>query len=141
QIPDLPMSPEPSRPDSPSDVPPATGPGLAVSATSLPYEAMFLASPLPASVSRLSDGRLIAANDLWMAMAGWERDAVIGRTSVELGLWPSEAQRQAFVDNLSPLQQTRTLRLAQGIKHSVRLHAVRIEAEIGTLLLTFAVEV
>ncbi len=141
QIPDLPMSPEPSRPDSPSDVPPATGPGLAVSATSLPYEAMFLASPLPASVSRLSDGRLIAANDLWLAMAGWERDAVIGRTSVELGLWPSEAQRQAFVDNLSPLQQTRTLRLAQGIKHSVRLHAVRIEAEIGTLLLTFAVEV
>ena len=110
----------------------------------LPYEAIFLASPLPASVSRLSDGQLIAVNDAWLVLHGSDRDSVIGRSPVDLGFWPSKAQRQCFVDKLgtpSEAQHRHTLRLAGGIEHSVRIHSARIEAEPEPLLLAFIVEV
>jgi PAS domain S-box-containing protein len=114
------------------------------SGATLPYEAMFLASPLPASVSRLSDGQLIAVNDAWLVLHGSDRDSVIGRSPVDMGFWPSKAQRQAFVDKLgtpSEVQHRHTLRLAGGIEHSVRIHSARIEAEPEPLLLAFIVEV
>lgn len=107
----------------------------------LPYEAMFLASPLPASVSCLSDGRLIAVNDAWLVMTGRTRDAVIGRTTLELGLWLRETDRQSFVDDLSGLEQERILLLANGERIQVRLHGVKIAAESQPMLLVFAVEV
>jgi PAS domain S-box-containing protein len=105
---------------------------------------MFLATPLPASVSRLSDGCLLAVNDAWLAMVGRTRESVIGRTSVELGLWPTQAHRQAFVDQAgtaSEAEQRHLLHLAHGAEHSVRLHAVRIEAVPEPLLLVFAIEI
>ncbi len=138
------MSSEPSRPDQPSDPSPVVGSALQGSASVLPYEALFLASPLPASVSRLSDGHLIAVNDAWLALHGRERESVIGRTSVELGFWPAEVKRQAFIDKLgtaSEVQHRHTLRLAGGIEHSVRIHSARIEAKPEPLLLAVIVEV
>ncbi|MFT7402750.1 MAG: PAS domain S-box-containing protein, partial [Hydrogenophaga sp.] len=140
---DLPMSPESSRPERPSDLPSASGSAWVAAASTLPYETMFLASPLPASVSGLRDGRLIAVNDAWLAMAGCERDSVMGRTTVELGLWPAEAQRQAFVEQLGTAgesQQRYLMRLAGGLDHSVRIHSVKIEASPEPLLLAFIVE-
>ena len=109
----------------------------------LSYEAMFLASPLPASVSRLKDGRLIAVNDAWLALHGRERSSVIGRLSIELGFWPTESQRQAFVETVgSPesAQLRHLLRLAGGVMHSVRIHSVKIEATPEPLLLLFFVQ-
>jgi PAS domain S-box-containing protein len=142
-IADLPMPSETSRPERPSDLPSARGSAWVAAVSVLPYETMFLASPLPASVSRLCDGRLIAVNDAWLAMTGWDRDSVIGRTTVELGMWPAEAPRQAFVHQLGTAgepQQRHLLRLAGGVHHSVRIHSVKIEASPEPLLLAFAVE-
>jgi PAS domain S-box-containing protein len=137
------MPSEPNRPERSNEVVLAAGLGLPASASTLPYEAFFLASPLPASVSRFSDGRLIAVNDAWLALHGWERPSVIGLTSVELGFWPAEAQRKAFVDAVTTpgaTQHRQLLRLAGGTEHSVRLHGVKIEAEPEPLLLLYFVE-
>jgi PAS domain S-box-containing protein len=142
QTADLPMPSEPIRPDRPTESPTA-GAAREASTMALPYEAMFLASPLPASVSSLSDGRLIAVNDAWLAMTGWDRGLVIGRTTVELGMWPAEAPRRAFVYQLGTAgepQQRHLLRLAGGVDHSVRIHSVKIEALPEPLLLAFVVE-
>jgi PAS domain S-box-containing protein len=144
QIADSPMPSQPSRPDHSSDAPPAIGSAFAAAGSALPFEAMFRASPLPASVSGLSDGRLIAVNDAWLAMTGLKRDTVIGRTTVEVGLWPAQAQRQAFLGQLGTAgepQQRHLLRLAGGVEHSVRIHSVRVEAEPEPLLLAFIVEI
>ena len=104
---------------------------------------MFHASPQPTMVTRLRDGCLIAVNDAWLAITGRERDSVIGRTGVELGLWPTEAQRQAFVDTLgtpNETEQRHLLRFAGGDKRSVRIHSVKMEAAPESLLLTVAIE-
>jgi PAS domain S-box-containing protein len=71
--------------DPATDLPPAA----------LPFEALFRAAPVPASISRERDGCLLAVNDAWLAMTGLRAEDVIGRTTVALGHWPSEADRQA----------------------------------------------
>ena len=109
----------------------------------LSYEALFLASPLPASVSGLNDGRLIAVNDAWLTLHGRKRSSVIGRTSVELGFWPTESKRQAFLETLGSPDSSKLrhqLLLAGGVAHSVRIHSVEIEATPEPLLLLFFVE-
>lgn len=138
------MSTEPNRLEPLSDAPSASGWARAAAALALPYETMFLAYPLPASVSGLRDGRLIAVNDAWLAMTGMARDAVIGRTTVELGLWPTEAQRQAFAEQIVSAgepQRRYLLRLAGGLDHSVRIRSVKLETEPEPLLLAFIVEI
>ena len=138
------MPSEPSRPASPSDASAASGLAFAAATSALPFEALFLASPLPTSVTRLCDGRLMAVNDAWLTLTGRERGSVIGLTGVALGFWPTEAQRQAFVEKLGTpggAQDQHLLRLASGEEHSVRIHGVRIEAEPAPLLLTVVIEV
>lgn len=138
------MPPKPSRPDHPSDASLVTGSVLGASATAVPFEAMFLASPLPTSVTRLSDGCVLAVNDAWLALAGCERESVVGHTGGALGFWSNEAQRQAFVDALDTpgaTEQRHLLRLAGGAEHSVRIHGVKIQAGSEFLLLALIVEV
>jgi len=60
----------------------------------------FRASPAPMSISKIDDGLTLEVNDEWLAMLGFSRDEVIGRTSTELGCWGDGAQRNAFVDLL-----------------------------------------
>ena len=50
----------------------------------LPFEAMFMASPVAASVTRLHDGRLLAVNQAWVDLTGVSRERAIGRTTLEL---------------------------------------------------------
>ena len=47
---------------------------------------VFHASPLAMSISRIRDGCIIDANDGLLRMMGYPREAVIGRTSIALGL-------------------------------------------------------
>ncbi len=141
QTADLTMPSEPIRPDRPTHAPTPAAAARGASAVALPYEALFLASPLPASVSCLSDGRLLAVNEAWLVMTGRTREAVIGRTTLELGFWLRETDRQSFVDNLGTFEQERTLLLANGEHIQVRLHGVKIDAEPRPVLLAFAIEV
>src|SRR5690606_27040430 len=134
------MSSLPSHPASRTHEHSAGGTGLAT-VEALSYEAIFLAAPVPASISHLSDGRMLAVNDAWVAVTGRSRESVIGRTSVEAGIWPSEAQRQAFIAGLGTAEHRYTLYFAEGAAYSVRLHGVKIAAEPHPLLLTYSYEI
>ncbi|MGB4064532.1 MAG: PAS domain S-box protein [Azonexus sp.] len=49
-------------------------------------------SPIGIGISRLSDGAIIEFNDALLAIIGFERAEVIGRTSAELGIWGDPEQ-------------------------------------------------
>ena len=103
----------------------------------IPYEVLFRSSPVPASLSRESDGRLLAVNDAWVALTGLARDAVIGRTTVELGHWLSEDDRQRYLRAVrdGAVEQEVVLRL--GRVHHVRMLTTRLQTEPEPLLLVY----
>lgn len=48
-------------------------------------------------VSRMDDGRFLEVNDAFCRLFRLTREAVIGRTSAALGLWPDRAQRERLL--------------------------------------------
>ena len=107
----------------------------------LPYEAMFMDSPVPASLSRLSDGRLVSVNRAWLAMSGLRREDVIGRTTVELGHWPSEEHRQAFLRRLDEGPSQHELCMGRSQVHHFRLYSSRIEVAPEPMLLVYLFDI
>jgi PAS domain S-box-containing protein len=51
-------------------------------------------------VSLMETGEHLAADDAYLALYEYPRDELIGRTSVELGTFPTQALRQAYVGGL-----------------------------------------
>jgi diguanylate cyclase (GGDEF)-like protein/PAS domain S-box-containing protein len=58
------------------------------------YRAVFQTSLDPISITRLSDGTYIDVNPAFLKLLGYERDEVVGRTSLELGVWVDPADRK-----------------------------------------------
>lgn len=116
-------------------------PPAAPDSPGLPYEAMFMAAPVPASLSRESDGLLLAVNDAWLAATGLTRESALGRTTVELGHWPSDAARQAYLSTLSKGPSERILCLNEDQGHRVRLLTSRLDVAPEPLLLVFLQEI
>ena len=66
------------------------------------YRRVFYASPDYVSFSRLADGVFLDVNPGFESMLGFKRADVIGRTSMEVGIWPESDpdQRKAYVEKL-----------------------------------------
>lgn len=60
------------------------------------FSAAFRASQSFITISRMSDGRWVDANDAFLHWSGFTRDEVLGRDSQELGLWPDLVARAQF---------------------------------------------
>jgi len=61
------------------------------------FATAFQASPLATAISTVAEGRFIDVNPRFEAAFGWPREALIGRSGVEVGLWPSEAARASWL--------------------------------------------
>ncbi len=72
----------------------------AVSTPSNPFARAFHASPALMAIARVADGRIIEVNAAFYAGAGYTREEVIGRTSLELKIWPNPEHRIAFMARL-----------------------------------------
>jgi diguanylate cyclase (GGDEF)-like protein/PAS domain S-box-containing protein len=57
------------------------------------FSTAFAAAPIAASIATLKDGRFIEANHNYERIFGWTREDVVGKSSVELGVWPDNATR------------------------------------------------
>lgn len=60
----------------------------------------FRASPVGLAVTRLSDGKFIELNDASTRFLGYAREELIGRTTIELAMWPKLEDRQAVITEL-----------------------------------------
>ena len=56
------------------------------------FATTFRANPVGISLSTLADGRFVDVNDSFLRLLGRPRQDVVGRTSVELGLWGGGAR-------------------------------------------------
>jgi PAS domain S-box-containing protein len=61
---------------------------------------VFRASPDAISVSELATGRFIDVNDGFERISGYRRDALIGRTSPEIGIWADTGDRRRMIEEL-----------------------------------------
>ncbi len=74
-------------PCSAPDQPPAPGPLESL------FEQAFHQSPDPIILTRVRDGCYVEANAAAQAFLGYRRDEIIGRTSLELGVWVDPGER------------------------------------------------
>jgi len=85
------------------------------------FATLFDAIPVAASISSFPDGSILDVNEVFLRTFGFERNEVIGRTALDLGLYMYPEERQALVATLQE-------------KGSVRRQEVRVLAKDGSLL-------
>ncbi len=65
------------------------------------YQAAFQLSPFRLTINRFSDGRFLEVNEAFLHDLGLRREEVLGRTSVELGLWADPDLRARYAGRLA----------------------------------------
>ncbi|HUL53965.1 MAG TPA: PAS domain S-box protein [Opitutaceae bacterium] len=61
----------------------------------------FQAVPDAALITRLHDGAILECNDRTSAIFGFSREEMLGRTTLELGVWVDPARRKALIDQVT----------------------------------------
>ena len=61
------------------------------------FSTIFRVAPVGISITRPVDGRFMDFNDGFESITGYSRDDVLGRTSVELGLWVDPGDRNRML--------------------------------------------
>jgi diguanylate cyclase (GGDEF)-like protein/PAS domain S-box-containing protein len=64
------------------------------------FKVAFRASPLAASIARMADGVFVDVNDKYEKYFGWTANDILGRSSVDIGLWTDKATRDVWIDEL-----------------------------------------
>ena len=60
----------------------------------------FRVAPVAACVTRLTDGKVVDANDRLLKEYNWTREDLLGRTTLEAGLWGVEEDRLKMVETI-----------------------------------------
>lgn len=109
------------------------------------FRTIFASVPAALSVSRASDGRFADVNQEFERVFGWSKDEVVGRTSVELGMWPNAQVRAAGLKSVEPggriLSQEILLRRRDGNLRTVRSAALLVDFDAEHLLISSFLDV
>ena len=111
----------------------------------LKFASAFTASPVAASIASVSEGRFIEVNTNFERDFGWTREDLLGRTALEVGVWPNSSSRQQFADMLQ--RHGRTVNYESRWRHkNGELRDVSISGEIieldgGLNILAYATDI
>lgn len=64
------------------------------------FSQVFHASPVATSITSLMDGRYIDANEAWLRLFGYEKEELLGSTSLGLNIWVHPEERQGMIRQL-----------------------------------------
>ena len=64
------------------------------------FRRAFISNPAPNSIHSFPDGRYLNVNDAFVRAFGYAPEEAVGKTSVELGLWP-DPRDQAEVGRMA----------------------------------------
>jgi PAS domain S-box-containing protein len=67
----------------------------------------FKASPLVLTISSLVTGKLIEVNETFVSLTGYSREEVIGKTTVELGIWSKLREREEELNTVREIGHVR----------------------------------
>jgi PAS domain S-box-containing protein len=105
----------------------------------------FRANPGALVISRLSDGVFLDVNDAFAELVGLPREQLLGRSSLELGLWPDPEERMRvfgpIVEHGFARRVPARVVAASGEAREARVSGMRIEVEGETCLLILAEDV
>jgi diguanylate cyclase (GGDEF)-like protein/PAS domain S-box-containing protein len=64
------------------------------------FAKVFQASPDAIVITRLADGSYLEVNQRWLDIFGYAREELVGRSSLELGIWVDPKDRGRFVEQI-----------------------------------------
>src|SRR5262245_23836613 len=64
------------------------------------FSRIFYSRSVAICIATLAEGRFLDANNNFLRLHGFRREEVIGRTSLDLGIWPQPEDRQQVVREL-----------------------------------------
>ena len=109
------------------------------------FSRMFNSAPIPITLGRVSDGRLIDVNDHFCRISGYSREETVGRTVFELNLMSDSAQRKRIIDLLNRNGSVRdldvTLQTRSGEERSLLYSAEIVEVEDEPCILASAQDI
>ena len=80
------------------------------------FSKAFQASPDCYTISRKSDGSYLEANEAFFRTTGYSRDEIIGRSSLDIGIWDNPAQRSLMIARMEQEGGVRNLEVRQRTK-------------------------
>jgi len=90
-------------------------------------------SPVGIVLSEIATSRLLEVNEAWVKTVGWSRDEMLGRTSLELGIWADPNERESLARQLmetgSVTNQLVRIRRKDGTIRQLRVHVHRVEVD------------
>jgi PAS domain S-box-containing protein len=84
----------------------------ALRASEARFSAAFAASPIPMAITTLADGRYVEVNEAFERQIGYNRLEIHGKTSLEIGAWPTPADRVAVIAELQEHKSIRSRKTA-----------------------------
>jgi PAS domain S-box-containing protein len=92
---------------------------------------LFEMSPVPLVIGRASDGAYLAVNSAFLSLHGYRREDLVGKTSVEIGVWPAPQDRARVAGMLADGGEVRALpqqfRTKSGALIDTLYYATRID--------------
>ncbi len=73
------------------------------------FAKIFSASPAALSITTVEESRFVEVNEGFCRLTGYTRDELIGRTAMELNMWPTPEARDRFLDELHVTGTLRTV--------------------------------
>ena len=82
------------------------------------FRNIFDACPDPIVISRVADGRIVLVNCEFTRVTGFTREEALGKTAVELGLWPDPEKREEYFRLLQQRGEVRNIDITFRMKSS-----------------------
>jgi PAS domain S-box-containing protein len=104
------------------------------------FSKAFRSSPVPMALTTLEQGVYLDANESLLRLFGFQRQEMLGRTTLELGVWAEPEERLRMLEQLHKTKGVRDfacrLRAKDGALHDVLLAAERLDFSGETVILS-----
>lgn len=99
------------------------------------FHAIFNASPVAMVVAERTSNTVLDVNDAWVALLGFEREEAVGRTGLEIGVYPSADERKLALAALGEQQDKFEIQMVRrdGTPLTVEISARTIASRFGEL--------